>query len=165
MAQELGGPVQLEFIAQLHCFYARLLTLAVPTVCAIQGHCFAGGWLLALCCDYRVMTAERGAACMTEVDFGATLTPPLTALIKEKLSRRLSARMMLEACRLGAPELAAEGAVDAAVPLARLLPVAEVLARKAAKGGASATYGAIKEDMYSDAVRALRHGPVARSAL
>ena len=35
----------------------------------MSGHAFAGGLLLALCCDYRVMNAERGYACMNEVHF------------------------------------------------------------------------------------------------
>jgi len=42
----------------------------VPTVAAINGHCFAGGMMLALCCDYRVMTdgEKRNAwMCMNEV--------------------------------------------------------------------------------------------------
>ena len=42
----------------------------VPTVAAINGHCFAGGMILALCCDYRVMSdgEKRNAwMCMNEV--------------------------------------------------------------------------------------------------
>jgi Delta3-Delta2-enoyl-CoA isomerase len=30
--------------------------LPVPVVAAINGHCFAGGMMLSLACDYRVMT-------------------------------------------------------------------------------------------------------------
>lgn len=42
----------------------------VPTVAAINGHCFAAGMMLALACDYRVMTdgSKRNAfLCMNEV--------------------------------------------------------------------------------------------------
>ena len=47
-----------------------LVSELVPTVAAINGHCFAGGMIFALCCDYRVMTdGERRNAwmCMNEV--------------------------------------------------------------------------------------------------
>lgn len=42
----------------------------VPTIAAINGHCFAGGFVLAQACDYRVMTdgSSRNAwLCMNEV--------------------------------------------------------------------------------------------------
>jgi enoyl-CoA hydratase/carnithine racemase len=49
----------------------EMLTIRiVPTIAAINGHCFAAGMILALCCDYRVMTdgSERNAwMCMNEV--------------------------------------------------------------------------------------------------
>ena len=42
----------------------------VPTIAAINGHCFASGFILSLCCDYRVMIdgSKRNAwLCMNEV--------------------------------------------------------------------------------------------------
>jgi acetyl-CoA carboxylase carboxyltransferase component len=42
----------------------------VPTIAAVNGHCFAGGYILAMACDYRVMTdgSKRNAwICMNEV--------------------------------------------------------------------------------------------------
>jgi hypothetical protein len=48
----------------------------VPTVAAINGHCFAGGMMLALCCDYRVMTdgeTRNAWMCMNEVRAPQTL--------------------------------------------------------------------------------------------
>ena len=58
--------------------YPLLVSELVPTVAAINGHCFAGGMMLALCCDYRVMTdgGKRNAwMCMNEVRGPPTLPP------------------------------------------------------------------------------------------
>lgn len=55
----------------------RLLTFPLITVAAINGHCFAGGFLLALACDFRVMREEldgrRAWCCMNEVRHGQGL--------------------------------------------------------------------------------------------
>lgn len=32
------------------------MKISVPTVAAINGHCFAAGMMLSLACDYRIMT-------------------------------------------------------------------------------------------------------------
>ena len=57
----------------------RTLTPAVvPTIAAINGHCFAGGFALALLCDYRIMTdgSQRNAwMCMNEV-LSSSILPP-----------------------------------------------------------------------------------------
>jgi enoyl-CoA hydratase/carnithine racemase len=39
----------------------------VPTIAAINGHAFAAGFILALACDYRVMTSGRAWCSMNEV--------------------------------------------------------------------------------------------------
>ncbi|KAK1677839.1 hypothetical protein QYE76_038687 [Lolium multiflorum] len=54
---------------------ADLLALPMPTVAAVTGHASAGGFLLALCHDYRVMRADRGVLYMSEVDLGLPLPP------------------------------------------------------------------------------------------
>jgi Delta3-Delta2-enoyl-CoA isomerase len=48
------------FVDQVHELLASLLAAPLPTVAAIQGHCFAAGAMLALAHDWRVMRADRG---------------------------------------------------------------------------------------------------------
>ncbi|KAJ7739320.1 ClpP/crotonase-like domain-containing protein [Mycena olivaceomarginata] len=66
----------------------RLIKFPIPTICAINGHCFAGGFMLSLACDYRVMTdgSKRNAwLCMNEVDFGA-VWPHSNAQVRRKIA-------------------------------------------------------------------------------
>ena len=64
----------------------RLLTFPLVTVAAITGHAFAGGMVLALCCDFRVMTSGKGLLCMNEVT-------PLPLLYHETRDRRLTGKI------------------------------------------------------------------------
>ena len=49
------------FVSRVHRLFARVLTLPVPTVAAVQGHCFAAGAMLALAHDWTVMRLDRGS--------------------------------------------------------------------------------------------------------
>ncbi len=43
------------------------MTFPLVTVAAVNGHAFAGGMLLALACDFRIMNSEKGMMSMNEV--------------------------------------------------------------------------------------------------
>jgi hypothetical protein len=56
-----GDPEGLPaYVSRVQRLYARLLRLETPTVAAVNGHAFAGGAMLTLCHDHRIMRADRG---------------------------------------------------------------------------------------------------------
>jgi Delta3-Delta2-enoyl-CoA isomerase len=61
---------------------------SVPTIAAVNGHCFAGGFILAMACDYRVMTdgSKRNAwMCMNEVSFNVISCPHLLRVLSPQV--------------------------------------------------------------------------------
>lgn len=60
----------------------RLLTFPLVTIAAINGHAFAGGFMMTMACDYRVMTSGKAWCCMNEIEFGAPLPPTFAALLR-----------------------------------------------------------------------------------
>ena len=61
-----------EFKPLLSFVLTPKVSSPVPTISAINGHCYAGGLMLSLVCDYRIMTdgSSRNAwLCMNEVCF------------------------------------------------------------------------------------------------
>jgi enoyl-CoA hydratase/carnithine racemase len=143
------------FVPRVHALFARMLALPVPTVAAIQGHCFAAGAMLAVAHDFRVMRADRGFFCLPEVDIHIPFTPPMAALIQARLSKKAAHEAMTTGRRYGGEDAAAAGIVDAAVAEDRVLAEAvERAGALAAKHGP--TLAAIKEGMYAEALVLLR---------
>lgn len=94
----------------------RVLTFRLPTIASIDGHAFAGGCMLALAHDYRVMNATRGFLCMNEVELPGGLTPGMMAIVRCKISCKLALKQcVLEARRFSAKEALDLGMIDSMV--------------------------------------------------
>lgn len=48
----------------------KLITFPMPTACIIEGHCYAGGVMFALCHDYKIIKAGSGKICLSEINIG-----------------------------------------------------------------------------------------------
>lgn len=148
-----------ELLGSFHCLLSRLLASSVPTVSAINGHAFAGGAMIALACDYRVMNRVRGFLCINEVDIGLPLTPGMCGIIKSKLDRSLWAPTILGAKRWGGDECLRNRMVDHVCDPGEVLPLSLQLAAKLAPKGATKTiYRALKEEMFAEELHLLSSG-------
>lgn len=143
------------FLTQVHELFARVLTLGVPTVAALQGHTFAAGAMLAVAHDQRVMRSDRGYFCLPEADINIPFSPGMSALIMARLPIGAAHEAMTTGRRYGGEDALAAGIVGAAVPEEQVLSHAIALAASQA-GKDPATLAAIKARMYADAVVALR---------
>ncbi|MFL6088773.1 MAG: enoyl-CoA hydratase-related protein [Aeromicrobium sp.] len=143
------------YAARVEALLARILTLPVPTVAAVNGHAFGAGAMLAMAHDWRIMRDDRGYFCFPEVDIQIPFTPGMAALIQSKLTARTAVDSMTTGHRYGGPEAGEVGIVDATAGESELLDRA--IARVAALAGKPAeTLGAIKSTMFAEAARLLR---------
>jgi enoyl-CoA hydratase len=111
-----------RFLDLLEDLVATLFAYPGPTVAAVGGHAIAGGCVLALCCDHRVIGADpRLRIGLNEVALGVPFPPRTLAAVLHRIPPRSRDEILLGA-ELHAPEAAARlGLVDeiAADPLAR----------------------------------------------
>ena len=135
-----------------HCF-ARLLTLPVPSVAALVGHTFAGGAMLAMAHDERIMRADRGYLCLPEVDLGMTFTPGMEALLDAKLPQPAKHRLGVLGERVGGPDALALGVVDAVAGDGEVLDAAMARAAALAPKAGSALVG-LRANFYRHAIAA-----------
>lgn len=145
-----------EYLGTVHTLFARVLTLPIPAVCAVQGHCFAAGAMLQLSHDFTVMRADRGFWCLPEVDLGLKFTPGMNDLLLARLSKRTAHEAMTTGRRYGGPDAQAAGIVDTCVEsehavFEAAVDIAGPLAKKAGPA-----LGKIKSMMYEAAANSLR---------
>ncbi|CAO3581116.1 unnamed protein product [Absidia cylindrospora] len=94
---------------------------------------------------------------MNEVEFGAPLSPGMSAILQFKLTPVTFRNMVLRAQRFSAKDALDQGMVDVIVPEDQVFPKAKELALQLAplaKSGSSA-YKQLKDQMYVDIVERL----------
>jgi len=145
-------------------FLARLLTFPIPTVAAINGHCFAAGMMLSLACDYRVMTdgSNRNAwITMNEIHFGAPWPLSFAALLRAKVSDpKLHRKIALEGHRFSPKEALEAGFVDHLVQgnTAAVLAKAEEVAESVSPLAKEGVWGVIKSDLHRETLDLMARG-------
>jgi enoyl-CoA hydratase/carnithine racemase len=138
-----------SYIGEVQGLFADVLRLPVPTVAAIQGHCFAAGAMLALAHDWRTMRGDRGFFCLPEVDIQIPFTAGMDALIRAKLPVATAIDAMTTGRRYGGADAESAHLVTSAVEADQVLSAALAIAQPlAAKAGA--TLGTIKSRMFAD---------------
>ncbi|MGV9640673.1 enoyl-CoA hydratase-related protein [Streptomyces sp. NPDC004822] len=144
-----------DYVVSVHQLFARVLSLPLVTVAALQGHTFAAGAMLSLAHDFRVMRADRGYWCLPEADINIPFTPGMSALIQSRLTPRTAHEAMVTARRYGGADAEAAGIVDQAVPEDAVRSTAIELAQ-AQVNKAGDTVGTIKARMYGPVLSTLR---------
>ncbi|HWP65310.1 MAG TPA: enoyl-CoA hydratase/isomerase family protein [Candidatus Limnocylindria bacterium] len=135
-----------RYLQLLEDFVATLFAYPGPTVAAVNGHAIAGGCVLALCCDHRVIAGEsRLRIGLNEVALGVPFPPRTLAAVVHRLPP-CSRDAVLLGAELHGPDAALRlGLVDeiAADPVARARERLALLASRPA-GAYAATKLALR---------------------
>ncbi|KAI8966175.1 enoyl-CoA hydratase/isomerase family protein [Daldinia sp. FL1419] len=137
----------------LYPLFRRFLTYPMPTIALINGHAFAGGFMLAMHHDYRVFTGTKGYLCINELEFGAPLLPPMSSIFRIKTTPNVYRSMVLEARRFDAKAALEAGLIDAIGEVDAALGL--IQERSLIKKGTTGVYGLLKAEMYRESVALL----------
>ncbi|MFC4530075.1 enoyl-CoA hydratase-related protein [Sphaerisporangium dianthi] len=148
------GDQLVPYVADVQALLARVLTLPVPTIAAVNGHAFGAGAMLALAHDFRIMRADRGYFCFPEIDIPLPFAPGMAALVQGKLTPAAAVASMTTGKRFGGVEARALGLVDDVADEAALVQAAIERVRPLV-GKDRATLGGIKSTMYGTIATAL----------
>lgn len=151
--------LDVEGVGEFYRAYNRLcidmFTYSKPLVAALVGHAIAGGCILAICCDYRIIAEGKKLMGLNEVKLGLPVPYPAHCILQDLVGTR-NAREMVLAGDFYGPDMAFEmGLVDEVLPLERVL-------------SASVEKAALLGSMPSDAFAAIKRNltePVAECIL
>jgi enoyl-CoA hydratase len=148
------NPATLERVAQMsrrsQAAFGEIEHFPKPLIAAINGHALGGGCELVLACDYRLMIDDgRSTIGQTETNLGLIPGAGGTQRLPRLVGRARATEMIFESTRLKAPEAAAIGLINAALPaegfhaavlerarrLAQAAPIAMRLAKEALLAG------------------------------
>jgi enoyl-CoA hydratase/carnithine racemase len=91
---------------------AALARSPIPVAAAVTGHSPAGGAVLAIFCDYRVMARGEFRIGLNEVQVGLMVPDCIQAALRRLVGPRRAERLLVQGAMLDADEALAAGMVD-----------------------------------------------------
>src|ERR1700704_2751313 len=121
------------FVAEVNASYRAIEALRVPTVAAVRGLAFGGGFELALACDFLVAPETAVFRC---VEVTTAMLPIAGALqrLAERVGRARASRFSMLGEPIPGAQAGALGIATHVVPDAQLESEANALARRLASG-------------------------------
>ncbi len=101
-----------SFFTDFFDLLARIAASPIPIAAAITGHAPAGGAVLAILSDYRVMAEGKYRIGLNEVEVGLKVPPGVQVAVQRMVGHRQATRMCMEAQMLTTVEAHAIGLVD-----------------------------------------------------
>ena len=136
--------------------HAELLGFPRPTLAMVNGHAIAGGFVLALACDYRLGVEGEYRIGLNEVAVGAGFPHTAVEIVRLRLAHARASELMLGAALYPASQAVRLGLVDELLPADGF---ETTVLRRAARLGAypRAAYVDAKLALVSDALERIAH--------
>lgn len=94
----------------------RFTAFKKPAIAAINGHCPAGGCLLALCCDYRIMQNGEFVIGLNQIPVGIIVTESFFELLRYWIGSGNAYKCLMEGRLMSPQEALKIGIVDEVIP-------------------------------------------------
>ena len=116
------------FIHELDRMLEQLFLFPKPVVAAVNGHAIAGGCILALACDYRIMTGESGTIGVPELLVGVPFPPLPMEIVRFAVAPQPMQELIFTGRNYDPQTALRKGVVDELATPDRLLPRAVEIA-------------------------------------
>jgi enoyl-CoA hydratase/carnithine racemase len=119
----------IKFLTKFTGLYGDIFLFPKPVVAALNGHTVAGGCMLALACDYRLMISGKAKISLNEITFGSTVFYGSVQMLKYCIGERSAESVLYGGSMYSAEEAKGLGLIDKVVSKDNLREVAEKVAQ------------------------------------
>ena len=142
----LGYPKEsfIRYLTKFTDLYAYLFLYPKPVIAALNGHTIAGGCMLAIACDYRIMVPGKAKIALNEINFGSSLFAGSVDILRVLLGQREAERTAYTGAMYSAEEAQRIGLIDQISSEADLEAEAKKIAGQYAEKDAAA-FASIKK--------------------
>ncbi len=110
-----------NFLTNFTDLYTYLFLYPKPVVAALNGHTIAGGCMLALACDSRLMAAGKGKISLNEIAFGSSVFAGSTAMLRFWIGSANATKVLYSGAMYSAEEAMSLGLVQEVLPEDQLM--------------------------------------------
>ena len=143
-----------RYLTNFTALYRELFSHPKPLVAALNGHAVAGGCMLALACDARIMAGGKAKIGLNEIGLGSTVFAGSAEMLAFWLGPRRAEEVLLRGMLYTAEEAQNIGLIDAVAPEGELIDTARKLVQQHAS----------KEPAAFRSIKALLRKPVIDAA-
>ena len=101
-----------DYLKNFTELYTYMFLYPKPLVAALNGHTIAGGCILALACDYRVMAEGKAKISINEIELGSTVFAGSTEYLRFWVGDNNASRVLLSGAMYSAVEAMELGMID-----------------------------------------------------
>ncbi len=103
-----------RFVLSFSDLVRRIFVFPKPVIAALNGHTVAGGCILAIACDRRVMAAGKAKIALNEITLGASVFTSIAEILRFTVGSRSAQHLLYSGKMNSAEEALALGLVDEA---------------------------------------------------
>ena len=144
------GKQMRQFFGTFIDVYEGIQAMPKGVVAAVTGHAYAGGAILALACDWQIMTDMPCGFALNEVDVGVNLPPGITRMVVNRIGTGYARQLLLSGDPVSPLEALRIGLVHELAPSSEVLSRAVSRAQQFASKPPSA-FAAIKDKLGNQA--------------
>ena len=101
-----------DFLAKFTNLYSYMFLYPKPIIAALNGHTIAGGCMLALACDRRIIISEKAKMSLNEIDLGVPIFVGITEILRFCVGSRNATEILYSGALYSAEEAYSLGLVD-----------------------------------------------------
>ena len=127
-----------KFLQRFTALYSYLFTYPKPIVAALNGHAIAGGCMLALSCDYRIMVSGNAKISLNEISFGSSVFAGSVEMLRFLVGGKNAQAILYDGTLYSAETAVQLGMIDKVSSTERLMKDAREMAQRMTEKDAAA---------------------------